>query len=66
MKTSEIRNLSVDEIDVKVLDLKKELLQLRIQAKNQKLEQIDKIKRTRHDIARLLTIRREKEKVETS
>lgn len=64
MKATEIRNLSVDEIDAKVLDLKKTLFDLRVQAKNQKLEQMERLKITRKDIARLLTIRREKEEAE--
>jgi len=62
MKTSEIRNLSVDEIDSKVAELKKALLQLRFEAKNQKLEQLERLKLTRKDIARLLTVKQEKKK----
>ena len=62
MKTAEIRNLSVDEIDAKAFDLKKQLFQLRIQAKNQKLEQVSRLKSAKQDIARLLTIRKEKQK----
>ncbi len=60
MKIDEIKNMSVDEIDAKVADLKKVLLQLRIEAKNQKLEQVSKLGFTKKDIARLLTVRREK------
>ncbi len=59
MKSEEIRNLSVDEIDAKVLALRKELLQLRIQAKNQKLEQFSLLKIAKKKIARLLTIKKE-------
>ncbi|MBI4398547.1 MAG: 50S ribosomal protein L29 [Candidatus Omnitrophica bacterium] len=62
MKVEEIKNLSVDEIDAKVLDLKKMLLDLRIQAKNKKLEQVSKLGLVKKDIARLLTVRRQKEK----
>ena len=57
MKVEEIRNLSTDEIDAKVIDLKKALFQLRVQAKNQKLEQMSRLKETKTDIARLLTVR---------
>lgn len=60
MKIDEIKNLSVDEIDSKVSELKKTLLQLRIEAKNQKLEQVSKLGSTKKTIARLLTVRREK------
>lgn len=59
MKTEEIRNLSIDEIDSKVMALRKELLQLRIQAKNQKLEQFSLLKDAKKKIARLLTIKKE-------
>ena len=62
---SELKNLSVDEIDAKAVDLRKELLNLRIQAKNQKLEQVNKLKDVKKTIARLLTIRREKQMKET-
>lgn len=65
MKASEIRNLSVDEIDAKVLDMKKELFGLRLQAKNQKLEQVSKLTLTRKDIAKLLTVRKEKQTQES-
>lgn len=61
MKVTEIRNLSVDEIDVKVGELRKSLLQLRFEAKNQKLEQLERLKFTRKDIARFLTVKREKQ-----
>jgi len=61
MKTEEIRNLSIDEIDAKVLALRKDLLGLRIQAKNQKLEQFSRLKVAKKEIACLLTIKREKQ-----
>ena len=63
MKSAEIRNLSVDEIDQKANDLKKELFKLRVQAKNKTLEQLSRLIHTRRDIARLLTIKNEKERV---
>ncbi|MBI4970343.1 MAG: 50S ribosomal protein L29 [Candidatus Omnitrophica bacterium] len=64
MKSAEIRNLSIDEIDQKVNALKKDLLNLRIQAKNQKLEQFSRLKTTKKDIARLLTVKTEIKKLD--
>ena len=63
MKSAEIRNLSGDEIDSKVIELKKELFKLRVQAKNKTLETLSRLTMTRRDIARLLTIKKEQEKV---
>jgi len=59
MKSTEVRELSVDEIDEKVDKLKKELFTLRIQAKTGKLEKQSRIRFARRDIARLLTIKEE-------
>ena len=59
MKAQEARELSVEEIDEKVDKLKKDLFNLRIQAKTGKLEKQSRIREARHDVARLLTIKKE-------
>ena len=51
--------MTVDEIDVKMNDLKKEHFMLRVQAKTGKLEKKHKVKGVKRDIARLLTIKKE-------
>lgn len=56
MKASELRNLSVEELQDKADKLKKELMQYRFQAKTAKLERQNVLKQTRRDIARILTV----------
>lgn len=59
-KASEFRSLSVDEIDAKVADLKKELFGLRIKQKTRQELKTHSVAALRKDVARLLTVRREK------
>ena len=56
LKTNELRNLSIDELQDKADKLKKELMQYRFQAKTAKLERQNVLKETRRDIARILTV----------
>ena len=59
MKTSEIRDLSPEESRRKVADLKEELFNLRFQHEIGQLENPQKIKQVKRDIARVKTILRE-------
>ena len=59
MKSQELRNLSADELEIKAGGFRKELFNLRFQAKVGKLEKSSKIRSIRRDLARALTIRRE-------
>ena len=59
MKASEIRDLKPDEIHQKVSDLKEELFNLRFQHEIGQLENPQRMKQTKRDIARLKTILRE-------
>jgi len=59
MKASEIRDLNLDEMNRKVSDLKEELFNLRFQHGIGQLEDPQKMKQTKRDIARLKTIIRE-------
>ena len=59
MKSQELRNLSADELEVKADEFRKELFNLRFQAKVGKLEKSSKIRMIKRDLARTLTIRRE-------
>ena len=54
MKANEIRNLSVEELDKKLADLKKDLFMLRMQHPI-------KISNVRRDIARVKTVLRQKQ-----
>lgn len=56
MKTSEIRALSNEEMNQKLVDLKHELFNLRFQHEIGQLENPSKIKQTQKDIARIYTI----------
>ena len=55
MKAAEIRELTDDELNKQLVDSRRELLNLRIQAKTGQLESGSRIRHVRHDIARILT-----------
>ena len=59
MKTSEIRELSLEEMQQKVDDLRQELFNLNFQHGSGQLENPQKLKQAKRDIARLKTIIRE-------
>ena len=59
MKTSEIRELSPEEMQQKVDDLRQELFNLNFQHGSGQLENPQKMKQNKRDIARLKTIIRE-------
>ena len=53
MKATEIRSLSVEELEKKLADLKKDLFMLRMQHATNHLDNPVKISATRRDIARV-------------
>jgi|Deesub1362A_J573_1020465.scaffolds.fasta_scaffold35523_2 large subunit ribosomal protein L29 len=61
MKARELRELSDEELRQKVAEWKRKLLNLRFQLASGQLQNIAEIKKTRRDIARVLTILRERE-----
>ena len=61
MKASEIRKLSVEDLQAKLADLKKDLFFLRMQHATNQLDNPIKIAVVKKDIARIKTIIREKE-----
>ena len=61
MKASEIIELSLDEMHRKVTDLKEELFNLRFQHEIGQLENPQKMKQTKRDIARIKTVIKESE-----
>lgn len=61
MKASEIRELSRDEQERKIEDLKEELFNLRFQKETGQLENPQALKQIKRDIARLNTVMREAE-----
>lgn len=62
MKASEIRAMSLDEMQRKAADLKEELFNLRFQHEIGQLENPMKMKQTKRDIARIKTIIKESER----
>lgn len=61
MKIKDIRNLSGDELNKKVSELKNELFSLRFQLATGQLDNPSTIKSVKRDIARVKTIQRERE-----
>jgi large subunit ribosomal protein L29 len=61
MKAGEVRDLSVDEMHQKVTDLEEELFNLKFQLEIGQLENVQKLKKTKREIARVKTIIREKQ-----
>ena len=61
MKAKEIRNQSVEELNKKLNDLKKDLFMLRMQHATNQLENPMQSAAVKKDIARVKTIIREKE-----
>ena len=56
MKASELRALPVNELEVKMIDLKEEYLRLRCGHVSRQLADVIMIKKTRRNIARLNTV----------
>jgi large subunit ribosomal protein L29 len=60
MKASELRDLSVEELESKSQELNQELFNLKFQLATGQLENSARLPQTRKDIARVMTILREK------
>ncbi|MGC9108997.1 MAG: 50S ribosomal protein L29 [Caldimicrobium sp.] len=61
MKAKELRELSIPELKEKLSQLREELFNLRFQKSIHRLENPMKIRNLKRDIARILTVLREKE-----
>jgi large subunit ribosomal protein L29 len=60
MKATDIKTMTVDQIDDEVLKLKKEQFNLRFQRATGQLENTARVREVRRDIARLKTVARQK------
>ena len=60
MKIAEIKNMSVEELNAKLVELKKELFNLRFQHAVNQLENPHKMTEVKHDIARVMTVLNQK------
>ena len=63
MKASEVRDMSVAELNTKLDALKKDLFMLRMQHATNQLDNPQKLVQTKRDIARVKTMIREKEEM---
>ena len=61
LKAKDLRSLSIDELEDRAKSLKKELFQMRFDAKLAKLDNLMKIRQTRRDLAKVLTVKTELE-----
>ena len=62
MIPSEIRDMGIEDMQKKVLDLKEAYFNLRFQHETGQLENTNTLKKTRQDIARIITIINETKK----
>jgi large subunit ribosomal protein L29 len=63
MKAQEIRDLNVEEIDRKVRELQENLFKIKMKLSTKQVENTSQISGIKKDIARLLTIAKEKKAV---
>ena len=61
MKASEVRGLTTEELNAKLVDLKKDLFYLRMQHATNQLDNPVKIAEVKKNIAKIKTVIREKE-----
>ncbi len=61
MKASEVRKMSAKELEGKLMELKKDLFQLRLQHATNQLDNPVRIAQVKRDIARVKTIIRQQE-----
>lgn len=62
MKINDIRKMSTEDINKKIVELKEELFNLRFSASTGSLEKPHRIKELRHTVARLKTVLKERER----
>ncbi len=65
MKSSELRAMTIDELEQKEQDLRKELFNLRFQSATGEIENPMRIRTVRKNIAKVLTIRSEKSRAKS-
>ena len=61
MKASELRDLSLEELEHKLSDMTHELFNLRFQRATDQLENATRLRQTRREIARIKTVLREQQ-----
>ncbi len=66
MRAAELRSLTIDELDVKESEFRKELFNLRFQVATGEVQNPQRIKAVKKDIARVLTLKAEKKKTKVN
>lgn len=61
MKTTDLRDLSYDELKTKLAESKQELFNLRFQVATNQLDNTARIETVRREVARIATVMREQE-----
>lgn len=61
MKIKDIKELTIEQMEIKIVELKKELLTLRFQQATGDLENTAQINKVKKDIARIKTVINEKQ-----
>jgi len=61
MNAAEVRDLPTEEIQKQLVDAERALFNLRFQRESEQLEKPDQLRKAKRDIARFLTILRERE-----
>ena len=64
MKADEVRLMTLDQLNEELLKLKKERFNLRFQRATGQLENTARVRQVRRDIARILTVARQKRAAE--
>ncbi len=59
MKADDFRSLSIEELDVRIADMRKQLFNYRMQLHSSQLSNTNKIRDAKRDIARAMTVRDE-------
>jgi large subunit ribosomal protein L29 len=60
VKASEYRGMSDEQLNLTLRDIEKHLFQLRFQSATDRLETPSELRKARRDIARILTVQRER------
>jgi large subunit ribosomal protein L29 len=63
---TKLRGMSPEELDREARELRDEIWKLRLQRSTGQLQDPSKIRRTRHDLARVLTVRRGQQAAKTA
>ena len=63
LKPSAIRDMTVDEIEVRITELREELFNLRFQSATGALEDSARLRLAKREIARILTVKNERERL---